>query len=101
MRGLFGAQFGAQSRMGAFEIQAAPRLRRGRQAGGEHILAIAHAFANRAFEFFHLGAALPAGFQMGADLARLAPPGQFAIQVAQQQTVFGVAQVEITHRAPS
>src|ERR1035441_4927118 len=53
-------QFGAQFRIGACEIQAAPWFRRGRQAGRKYILAIAHAFADRGFEFFHLGAALPA-----------------------------------------
>ena len=94
-KGLRG-QFGIDT----VEIEAAPGFRRRRQAGSEHVLAIAHAFADHALQFFHLGAALPAGFQMGADLARLAA-GQFAIQVAQQQAVFGVAQVEVTHRAPS
>ena len=87
-------------RVNALEIQALPRFRRGRQAGGEHALAIAHTLADRALQFLGLGAALPASFQMGPDLAHLAS-GQFAIQVAQQQTFVGVAQIEITHRAPS
>ena len=66
--------------------RAKSRLRQGcgggRKAGREHILAIAHTFADDVLEFFGLGAALPAGFQMGADLACFAA-GQFAIQVAQ------------------
>ena len=82
------------------KIEAAPRFRRGRQVRDQHILAVSHAIADGGLQFGRLGAALPAGFEMSTHLTGLTR-GQFAIQIAQEETVIGVAQVEITHRAPS
>ena len=70
-----------------------PGGRRGRQAGGE-ALAVAHAVVYGALQPFQLGAALPAGLQVAPHLAGL-PAGQFAVQVAQQLAVVGVAHSQV------
>src|SRR5262249_21248376 len=65
--------------------------RRRRQTRAKNMLAVADAVANRGLQLFELGAALPAGLEMTADVAGGAG-GEFAIQIAEQLQI-----VEMLH----
>ena len=80
--------------------QVPPGFGRRRQAGPQNVLAVAHTIGDRVLQLFQRGSAMPAGFQVLADLPRI-PPRQFAIEIAQQLPLFRMPHSQATHSAPS
>src|SRR5262249_60097959 len=80
-------------------VNVKPRRRRRRQARSEDHLPVAYALADRALDLVQLGAALPAGRQVVADLLSLRRR-QFTIGEMQKFIVTGMPQFQITHGLP-
>src|SRR5579872_3531242 len=80
-------------------VNVKPRRRWRRQARLDNHLPVAYALADRPFDFFQLGAALPAGRQVRANLLNLWRR-QFTIGEMQQLIVSRMPQSQITHESP-